>query len=79
MKRNRMKFIRAAAMAVLCVCSYPTQAQTGDQIFGVTISPENGENSIQYYILAENAAASSFAPDSYMFEPYTSNLAELNN
>ncbi|MEZ5057204.1 MAG: CotH kinase family protein [Saprospiraceae bacterium] len=50
----------------------------GDNIFGVEIKPEAGENVIEYYFLAENAAALSFDPPNYYFKQHTISLADLN-
>ncbi len=52
--------------------------EAGDKVFGITISPENDQDSIEYFILAENIAAAGFSPANYMYEPYTSSLEELN-
>ncbi len=52
--------------------------EAGDKIFGVTISPPNGQDSIEYYILAENVGAVAFSPSNYMFEPYEETLEALN-
>ena len=52
--------------------------KAGDKIFGVTIDPKGAFDSIEYYILTENAKAISFDPPNYMFEPYTCNISELN-
>lgn len=52
--------------------------EIGDKIFGAIVKAEAGIDRIEYFIFAENAAAASFSPANYMFEPYTSNLAELN-
>jgi hypothetical protein len=52
-----MKFIRAAAMAVLCVYSYPTQAQTGDQIFGYLDVDADGSVSKQEFFNGNKTAS----------------------
>ncbi len=52
--------------------------EAGDKIFGVTIKPDNGQKRIEYFILAENIAAAAFAPVNYMYEPYSSDLEDLN-
>ncbi len=52
--------------------------EAGDELFGVTVVPTNGENAIEYFILSENAAAVGFSPLDYMFNPFTSNLDDLN-
>ena len=52
--------------------------EAGDNVFGVTVSPKNGEEFIEYFILSENAAAASFTPADYMFKPYMASLEELN-
>ncbi len=48
-----------------------------DKKFTATIK-SNGHTSIDYYIVAENAAAISFSPANYMFELHSANLMELN-
>lgn len=52
--------------------------QAGDKVFGVTIAPEGDHDSIEYFILTENAKAISIDPPNYMFTPRKVNLAELN-
>jgi len=52
--------------------------KAGDKVFGVTISPDDNQDKIEYFILAENIAAAGFSPANYMYEPYTSSLEELN-
>ncbi len=52
--------------------------EAGDKVFGVTVDPQGKHEAIEYYILAENASAASFDPPNYMFQPYSSNLKELN-
>jgi len=51
----------------------------GDKVFGVTIDPKGAFDSIEYYILTENAKAAGFDPPNYMFKPHTSTISELNN
>ena len=51
----------------------------GDKIFGVTIDPKGAFDSIEYYILAENAKAAGFYPSNYMYSPHKSTISELNN
>lgn len=50
----------------------------GDKVFGVTVSPEGDQQSIEYFILTENAKAISIDPPNYMFSPHKSTLGELN-
>lgn len=52
--------------------------KAGDKVFGVTIKPKAGQDTIEYFILAENIAAAGFSPANYMYEPYTASLKELN-
>jgi len=52
--------------------------EANDGIFGVTIVPQNGETSIQYYIVAENATLISYHPSNYMWDVHSTNLQELN-
>lgn len=54
-------------------------AAAGDKIFGVTIDPKGAFDTIEYYIVTENAKAAGFDPPNYMFEPHTATIAELNN
>ena len=53
--------------------------EPGDKVFGVTIDPKGAFDTIQYYIVTENAKATGFDPPNYMFEPYTATIQELNN
>ncbi len=48
-----------------------------DKLFATTV-PSNNNDAIEYYIVAENAAAVSFLPTDYMFKPLKSSLQELN-
>ena len=50
----------------------------GDKVFGTTIEPKGQADSIEYYIVAENAVAISYFPNAYMFSPLVSSLEELN-
>ena len=50
----------------------------GDNIFGVEIVPPAGQTELEYYFLAENAAALSFDPPNYYFKQHTVSLADLN-
>ncbi|MEM9822253.1 MAG: CotH kinase family protein [Bacteroidota bacterium] len=52
--------------------------EPGDKIFGVTIDPKGAFDTIQYYIVTENAKATGFDPPNYMFEPYTASIQDLN-
>ncbi len=52
--------------------------EAGDNVFGVTVVPEEGDTTIEYFILSENAAAAGFFPKDYMFNPFMANLEELN-
>lgn len=47
-------------------------------IFGITIVPQNGEKSIEYYIVAENAGLFSYSPAAYMWEKHSTTLEALN-
>ncbi len=49
-----------------------------NNVFGVTIVPQNGEQSIEYYILAENPGLVSYSPANYMWEKHKSTLEALN-
>jgi hypothetical protein len=50
----------------------------GDKIFGVVINPQGKFDSIEYYIIAENAGAASFFPTNYIAEKRKATLADLN-
>jgi hypothetical protein len=50
----------------------------GDNIFGVEVVPPAGKTIIEYYFVAENAAAISFDPPNYYFKQHSVSLAELN-
>ncbi len=52
--------------------------EAGDKVFGTTVVPKDGKDSIEYFIFSENAASANFSPIDYMFKPYTSSLEELN-
>ncbi len=49
-----------------------------NNVFGVTIVPQNGEQTIEYYILAENPGLMSYSPANYMWEKHKSTLEALN-
>ncbi len=49
-----------------------------NNVFGVTIVPQNGEASIEYYIQAENPGLVSYSPANYMWEKHKSTLEALN-
>ncbi len=49
-----------------------------NNVFGVTIVPQNGEQSIEYYIVAENPGLMSYSPANYMWEKHKSTLDALN-
>jgi len=50
----------------------------GDKIFGITVKPSKGQDTLEYYFQTENAKASGFYPRNYMYEPGTISLKELN-
>jgi hypothetical protein len=50
----------------------------GDKVFGVTIDPKGAFDSIEYYIVAENAVALSFFPSDYIKTPSQVTLMSLN-
>lgn len=52
--------------------------EANDSVYGVTIVPQDGEESLEYYIVAENASIISFDPPNYMWERYVTKLEELN-
>jgi spore coat protein CotH len=49
-----------------------------NNVFGVTIVPQNGEQSIEYYIQAENPGLVNYSPTNYMWEKHKSTLEALN-
>lgn len=49
-----------------------------DNIFGAEIDPKGDFNSVEFYIMAENARAINFYPADYMNAPIKSTLQELN-
>ena len=51
-------------------------AQANDKMFTATV--DKGTGTVEYYIVAENAASISFSPSNYMFEPYVANITEIN-
>jgi hypothetical protein len=52
--------------------------EAGDKVFGGTINPLDKFSEIEYYIIAENAAAVSFEPANYMQKCRKISLADLN-
>ena len=50
----------------------------GDAIFGGMIA-SNGNENIEYYVVAENPLSVGYEPASYMFELRKASLKELNN
>ncbi|MBI5916717.1 MAG: CotH kinase family protein [Bacteroidetes bacterium] len=49
-----------------------------NNIFGATIVPQNGEQAIEYYIVAENPGLVSYSPANYMWDKHKSTLEALN-
>jgi hypothetical protein len=49
-----------------------------DGVFGVTVVPADGEQSIDYYIMAENAGLVSYSPPAYMWVKHSATLEGLN-
>lgn len=52
--------------------------KAGDGLFGVSIKPKEGQETLEYYIMAETVYSIEFSPTNYMFAPYTADLKELN-
>ncbi|MEL6926113.1 MAG: CotH kinase family protein, partial [Bacteroidota bacterium] len=52
--------------------------QPGDKVFGVEVDPAGAADTIEYFIVAENAVAISYYPNNYMFAPVASSLQQLN-
>lgn len=52
--------------------------EANDQTYGVTIDPNGQFDRLEYFILAENAAAANFYPDHYRQQPAIISLSELN-
>jgi len=50
--------------------------QANDKLFTATIP--KGSGAVEYYIVAENAAAINFSPSNYMFERHVAKLTEIN-
>ncbi len=50
----------------------------GDKVFGCNINPQGKYDSIEYFIIAENAGAITFDPPNYITERRRATLAELN-
>lgn len=50
----------------------------GDKTFGNVINPAGKFSEIEYFVVAENAAAVTFEPTNYMFEFKKANLSDLN-
>ena len=50
----------------------------GDGEFQAIVTPTNGEKSMDYYIMAENASMISYSPANYMWEQHHTSLDELN-
>ena len=50
----------------------------GDEIFGGLIA-SNGNETIEYYVMAENPLSVGYEPANYMFELRKASLKELNN
>lgn len=53
-------------------------AEAGDKIFGIAIAPQGKFDSIEYYIIAENASSLTFDPPNYNAMTRKVSLAELN-
>lgn len=52
--------------------------EASDNVFGVVITPKEGQDQIEFYIKAENAKTIGFSPQNYTRELHTSSLKELN-
>ena len=52
--------------------------KAADGMYGVSIEPAEGQETLEYYIMAETVYSVEFSPSNYMFAPYTANLNELN-
>ena len=52
-------------------------AEAGDGIYTVKVSRGSNDH-IEYYIIAENAAAINFEPSNYMYQLHEATIAELN-
>lgn len=50
--------------------------QANDKVYTATVP--KGTGTVEYYIVAENAAAISFSPNNYMFERHVANITEIN-
>jgi len=52
--------------------------QANDGTYGIEIKAEGETPSLEYYIMAENAAIMGYYPENYMWQPETVTLEELN-
>jgi hypothetical protein len=52
--------------------------ESGDNIYGVIIPPQEGADTIHFYIVAQNAKTIAYAPMKYMYEQFSFSLSELN-
>jgi CotH kinase protein len=52
--------------------------QANDKLYAATVDPMGKYDSLQYYIMIENAKMISFDPPAYMYQPHTATLGELN-
>lgn len=55
-----------------------SMTSTGNGDFEAIVTPSNGERSLDYYIIAENASMVSYSPANYMWEQHHTSLEELN-
>ena len=66
------------SMAVMRDDGKHDDGTAGDEVFGVEIVPDQGQQKMQYYIMAENAKSVQFNPSNYMYDPHVADLIELN-
>ncbi len=52
--------------------------KASDGMYGISLKPQDGQETLEYYIMAETIYSIEFSPTNYMFAPYTADLNELN-
>lgn len=81
--RRVILYYRLEGHAEFSQVSMPDDGKNDDgtannNIFGITIIPQNGEQAIEYYIMAENPGLMSYSPANYMWEKHSATLEDLN-
>jgi len=52
--------------------------KANDKLYATTVDPVGDAESMEYYIVVENAKMVTFDPPNYMYEPHMASLGELN-